>query len=124
MTANTKADVNQATAGAAGATVGADQQSAGAGARVADFSEIGHKMMSDTNVEELIALLGVARGQMSQNAQAKLDEDNLTHMQTTLSDEREHKANNPAVTLDLQASLTTTSNLPEDRIWNINQTYA
>jgi hypothetical protein len=124
MTANTKADVNQATAGAAGATVGADQQTAGAGARVADFSEIGHKMMSDTNVEELIALLGVARGQMSQNAQAKLDEVFLTHMQTTLSDEREHKANIRAVTLDRLASLNTTSKLGDDRMWNINETDA
>lgn len=124
MAANSKADVDQATAGAVGATVGADQQSAGAGARVADFSELGHKMMSDTNAEELIALLGTARPQMSQHAQQKLDEIFLTHMQTTLADEREHKANVRAVTLDRLASLNTTSKLGDDRMWNVNETDA
>lgn len=124
MTAKANSNVDQATAGAAGASVGADQQSAGAGARVADFSELGHKMATDINAEELTALLGVARSQLSQNAQQKLDEIFLTHMQTTLADEREHKANIRAVALDRLASLNTTSKLGDDRMWNINETDA
>ena len=124
MAAGTKADVDvaQATGGASAADVSASQQTAGAAG--GSFSEQSHKMMSDTNVEELISLLGVSRGQMSQNAQAKLDEVFLTHMQTTLADEREHKANVRAVTLDRLASLNTTSKLGDDRMWNINETDA
>lgn len=82
------------------------------------------KQATDVNAEELTALLGVARGQLSQNAQQKLDDIFLAHMQTTLADEREHKANLRAVQLDRLASLNTTSKLGNDRMWNVNETDA
>lgn len=82
------------------------------------------KQATDVNAEELTALAGVARAQLSQNAQQKLDEIFLAHMQSTLADEREHKANLRAVALDRLASLNTTSKLGDDRMWNVNETDA
>jgi len=82
------------------------------------------KQATDVNAEELTALLGVARGQLSQNAQQKIDDIFVSHFQSTLADEREHKANLRAVALDRVASLNTTSKLGDDRMWNVNETDA
>lgn len=115
----------EAAAAQTGASQASQQDNATGGQQVrASGYEGSFKQASDVNVEELTALLGVARGQLAQNSQQKVDEIFLTHLQTTLADEREHKANLRAVALDRLSSLNTTSKLGDDRMWNVNETDA
>lgn len=118
MTARSKADVDQATAGAAGASVGADQQSAGAAGGV--YSEGGHKAHTDVGVEEAISQNSSSQSNYSQLAvqRALRSQDVLDNLTNQLLQNAIETANMISKQAVRHADLAT------DRIWNINETDA
>lgn len=111
MTARSKADVDQATAGASGAAVGADQQTAGATGGT--FSETGHKAATDVNTEEAISSYNGFAVQRALRNQDVFD--NLT---TQLLQNAIETANM------LSKQAVRHVDLATDRIWNVNETDA
>jgi hypothetical protein len=119
MTATSKADVDQATAGGAGVAVGADQQTGGATG--AAYSEGGHKAHTDVAVEEAISTVSPAFAAYNQLAvqryedratsnQEKLDNMFFQHMQNAID-----TANMVSKDALRDRAIAT------DRLWNINE---
>lgn len=132
-------DQAQATtaADAAGAQTGASQASqqdhaTGAQQTRSTGFEGSHKQQTDVNAEEQTAVAGVHRGQLSLNAQQKLDEIYLAdfqarlaaereHRAVVLADEREHKAALRAVTLDRLAGVNAAGRRGDDNMLNVDE---
>lgn len=119
MTAESKANVDQATAGASGASVGADQQTAGAVGGA--YGESGNKQYADVAVEEAISTTSGAQANYTQlsvqrvldraaSNQEKMDNMFFQHMQNCIS------------TADMVAKDALRDRaLATDRLWNIDE---
>jgi len=118
MVAKSKADVDQATAGASGAAVGADQQTAGAVGGA--YGESGNKQYADVAVEEAISTTSASQSNYSHFAvQRALQNqgvlDNLTHQFLQNAIETANMVSKQAVRM---------MDLAADRQWNVNETDA
>lgn len=118
MTAKSKADVDQATAGASGAAVGADQQSAGATG--ATYSEGGNKQYADVAVEEAISTTSASQANYSQLAvqRALKNQDVFDNLTTQLLQGAIETANM------ISKQAVRHGDLAIDRQWNVNETDA
>ena len=120
MVAKSKADVDQATAGASGASVGADQQTAGAQGVTTGYSDVGFKSQTDVAVEEAISTTSASQSNYSHFAvQRALHNqgvlDNLTTQLLQNAIESANMVSKQAVRM---------MDLAADRQWNVNETDA
>ena len=118
MVAKSKADVDQATAGASGAAVGADQQTAGAVGGA--YGESGNKQYADVAVEEAISTTSASQANYTQLAVNRLMSQYATidNLQTQILQNAIENAN------ALAKRMISQFDLADDRKWNVNETDA